>query len=301
MSSSNLPPAPIEPRTGTPAYAPPAADVLDRVRVAAPCTMSWDAMPGGERVRSCEKCAHKVYNLSAMTAAEAAQLVARAEGKNAERVCVRFYRRSDGTMLTADCPVGARAVRQRMARRTSVAFAAVGALFGMSLMGKTRDEQPRLVQWVLNAIDPPAPPVWGPAPASPASPATPVAPVAPTVMGKIALPMAPATPEPPKAHEQGEMMTVTVGGIGPAAPLASSFDGGPEPAPPPVDKSFLQGADANRGGIAAAQGEPVRGARVDPFVSYTIVRQNCMAVLAKNKKKAHATAKTVSVKEITRP
>ena len=68
-------------------------DVLGSVRVASPCKASWDKMEGDYRVRSCEACQHKVYNLSAMSRAEAETLVAGTEG----RLCVRFYRRPDGT------------------------------------------------------------------------------------------------------------------------------------------------------------------------------------------------------------
>ena len=45
-----------------------------------------------------------VYNLSDMTEEEALKLVEEREG----RLCVRFYQREDGTVLTSDCPVGSR-------------------------------------------------------------------------------------------------------------------------------------------------------------------------------------------------
>ena len=94
-------------------------DILGSVRVAAPCKASWERMEGDDRVRHCEACEHKVYNLSGMNRAEAEALVLVAEG----RLCVRFYRRPDGTMLTQDCPVGVMAIRKRMA--TTVACAAM--------------------------------------------------------------------------------------------------------------------------------------------------------------------------------
>lgn len=99
-------------------------DVLGRVEVAAPCRASWDAMPGGERVRSCEACQHKVYNLSALSRREAEKLVRDAENTQ-HRLCVRFYRRADGTILTRDCPRGLRAARKRVARAVSCAFASL--------------------------------------------------------------------------------------------------------------------------------------------------------------------------------
>lgn len=83
---------------------------LDNIGVAAPCSAEWGRMTGDERVRHCALCRKNVYNLSEMTRAEAEDLIRQKEGK----LCVRFYRRADGTMLTANCPVGLRAVQRRL-------------------------------------------------------------------------------------------------------------------------------------------------------------------------------------------
>lgn len=83
---------------------------LDKVRVAAPCNADWDAMIGNDRSRFCGQCSLNVYNLSSMTRAEAERLIAGSEG----RLCVRFYRRADGSILTDNCPVGLRALRRRV-------------------------------------------------------------------------------------------------------------------------------------------------------------------------------------------
>lgn len=101
--------------------------LLDAIDVAAPCTSEWDAMDGSDTVRFCGECRKNVYNLSHMTRPEAEQVVREHEG----RVCVRFYRRHDGTLLTRDCPVGLRAIRRRIARRLAGVAAMIGAiLFG---------------------------------------------------------------------------------------------------------------------------------------------------------------------------
>jgi hypothetical protein len=92
--------------------------LLDDIRIAAPCKASWDDMVGDEHVRFCGQCEKNVYNLSSLSRDEAEALLAAREGK----MCVRLYRRADGTVLTEDCPVGARARRRRRA-----ALAAVGA------------------------------------------------------------------------------------------------------------------------------------------------------------------------------
>ncbi len=99
-------------------------DRLDRVKIAAPCHAAWEQMFSfeGERVRFCSQCKLNVYNLSDMTRNEANTLLARTEG----RLCVRFYRRADGTVLTQNCPVGLRALQRRVAWVAQV-------LFGMGL------------------------------------------------------------------------------------------------------------------------------------------------------------------------
>ena len=85
---------------------------LNNVRVAAPCPADWDSMYGNERVRFCEQCQLNVYNLSEMSRAEAEELIGRAEG----RLCVRYYKRKDGSILTQNCPVGLRGLRRKLSR-----------------------------------------------------------------------------------------------------------------------------------------------------------------------------------------
>jgi hypothetical protein len=85
--------------------------LLENVAIAAPCTASWDAMVGDERVRFCGQCEKNVYNLSAMPRDEAEALLAAREGK----MCVRLYKRTDGTVITSDCPVGVKRRRRRRA------------------------------------------------------------------------------------------------------------------------------------------------------------------------------------------
>ncbi|MBI1763090.1 MAG: hypothetical protein HYR56_16810 [Acidobacteria bacterium] len=103
-------------------------DTLDRVKIAAPCQANWDEMFSfeGERVRFCSQCKLNVYNLSGMTRTEASALLARTEG----RLCVRFYRRADGTVLTQNCPVGLRALKRRVAWAGQVLLG-----MGLALLG----------------------------------------------------------------------------------------------------------------------------------------------------------------------
>jgi len=100
---------------------------LDDVRIAAPCRTDWRGMSGDEKVRFCPRCKLNVYNISAMTRKEAEALILSKEG----RLCARYYRRFDGTVLTSDCPVGVKALEKiRRGLRLVIAGAA------MMLIGK---------------------------------------------------------------------------------------------------------------------------------------------------------------------
>jgi hypothetical protein len=105
----------------------PTGSVLDRIRIASPCPASWKDMKGDDRVRFCEGCRKNVYNLSALSRDEAERLIQSREGK----LCALFYQRRDGTLLTADCPIGQRTVRERIALRFAAILAAVLTLFGL--------------------------------------------------------------------------------------------------------------------------------------------------------------------------
>jgi len=97
---------------------------LDNIRVASPCPANWNEMYGDERKRFCGDCKLNVYNLSGMTKAEAEALVINAEG----RLCVRYYKRADGSVITSDCPVGWARVKQRTKTYVTAAFSLIMAL-----------------------------------------------------------------------------------------------------------------------------------------------------------------------------
>jgi hypothetical protein len=86
---------------------------LDHVNIAAPCPVDWDQMFSFEdkRVRFCSQCNLNVYNLSDMSRHEAETLITKTEG----RLCVRFYRKADGSILTQNCPVGLKTIKRRVA------------------------------------------------------------------------------------------------------------------------------------------------------------------------------------------
>ena len=103
---------------------------LNNVRVASPCPADWDQMLGNDRSRFCGQCNLNVYNLSAMSRSEAEDFIARSEG----RVCIRYYQRKDGTIITENCPVGLRALRKKMSYvARAIASAVIALMTGIGL------------------------------------------------------------------------------------------------------------------------------------------------------------------------
>jgi hypothetical protein len=78
-----------------------------KLEVLAPCNEDWSAMSGGDDIRFCGRCRQNVYNLSEMSESEVRKLVE-------SQVCIRFFARSDGTVVTSRCPPMLRAVRRRV-------------------------------------------------------------------------------------------------------------------------------------------------------------------------------------------
>lgn len=131
---------------------------LDHVQVAAPCPAEWDQMLGSERVRFCGQCSLNVYNLSSMIRADAEQLIARTEG----RLCVRFYRRRDGSIITQDCPVGLRAVGRRVSHIAKAVVSLVLGLFaGLGIheafLTRAYNRPFRTMGMIARDVDPPEP------------------------------------------------------------------------------------------------------------------------------------------------
>jgi hypothetical protein len=93
---------------------------LANLRIASPCKERWADMIGDDRVRVCNGCERPVFDLSEMTRVEAEAVLA----TRGVTPCVRFYRRADGTVMTADCGQG---------ERRKVRLAAVAA--GTVLLG----------------------------------------------------------------------------------------------------------------------------------------------------------------------
>lgn len=95
---------------------------LANIHIASPCPAEWTKMIGDERMRHCSGCNLNVYNLSAMTEREIERLLATSHG---QRLCTRFYRRADGTVLTQDCPWSFRAIARKVSRLATAVLTAV--------------------------------------------------------------------------------------------------------------------------------------------------------------------------------
>lgn len=155
---------------------------LDDIRVASPCSASWNEMRGDERRRFCGSCRLHVYDLSSLTRAEAEALILSKEGK----LCVRFYRRADGRLLTKDCGKGRRIAARALQLTAAAAFLIGGALgfvrihdaFATDAAQTPKDPASTVTKWV-NAS-------WN---------ATPT-PSHQVLMGKIAMPHHTPTPTP---------------------------------------------------------------------------------------------------------
>jgi hypothetical protein len=133
--------------------------ILEDVQIATPCDADWSRMEGDDRVRHCGLCDRKVFNLSALSAEDAVALVRREEG----RLCVRLYERSDGTVLTADCPRGLRLLADRVRHAwlrsfRFVAVAVAGLLFGVPFAEARSESQVDHTAKMGKVVSPPKPP-----------------------------------------------------------------------------------------------------------------------------------------------
>lgn len=177
-----------------------ALPMLDQVKVASPCKADWNEMVGDERVRFCLSCEKNVYNLSSMPKEDAEALLRERMGNE---LCVRFYQRADGTILTQDCPEGAKKKRRK---KLALAVAGAGAMAAAALTMFTKT-QCRTNTGTMGAVAA----FQGEATMGDVGPITPQ-PLAPPVMGSFAPPSPPPPVDPnnktphvnpnPNAHPQ---------------------------------------------------------------------------------------------------
>ncbi len=121
--------------------------LVQRLYIAAPCDVPWDSMEGDERTRFCGQCKLNVYNVSQMSSKEVAEVFRKSQGN----ACLQLFRRKDGTILTENCPVGLRRIRDRLKtlkRTAAIALVWLGAAStAQAQMPQTSDEDMRHFYW----------------------------------------------------------------------------------------------------------------------------------------------------------
>ncbi len=96
-------------------------------------------MSGDDKVRACSGCNKNVFNISAMTRAEAEAFLAEYGASQ----CTKFYRRKDGSIMTDDCPRALRKLRDqckviaRVAAGLIAFILSVPAVFGQDKAAET--------------------------------------------------------------------------------------------------------------------------------------------------------------------
>ncbi len=120
---------------------------LANLRIASPCSADWDRMAGDDRKRFCGDCKLNVYNLSGMTKYDAENLLRLSEG----RLCVRYFQRADGTVLTQECPVGWAGVKGRLSITATAVFGLLISFAGsfgvMSVVGRKAPIMGKITPW----------------------------------------------------------------------------------------------------------------------------------------------------------
>lgn len=87
-------------------------DLMRNTQIAAPCSVKWDDMTGDDIARMCAQCNLHVVNTFMLTDEEVLASLQRIH--KGERICMRVYRRADGTFMTRNCPVGIQRIRERV-------------------------------------------------------------------------------------------------------------------------------------------------------------------------------------------
>ncbi len=127
--------------------------------IAAPCDVPWDTMTGDHRTRHCAACKRDVHNLSAMTSAEAeAFMYALAPSPIDGHVpCISVFQRTDGTILTTDCPIGLTARRRRslLIATLSIGSVALLAMSGLATVWLTDRDAAAAADEPSSYVEPP--------------------------------------------------------------------------------------------------------------------------------------------------
>lgn len=114
---------------------------MAKLKVASPCPMLWDRLDKTEErgVRFCRECRKNVYNLIEISEADLNNLLTGATA--GDSLCLRLYQRADGTVITNDCPVGLKKVREFWQRMKTGAVASLAFLISSTpaALGQNKD------------------------------------------------------------------------------------------------------------------------------------------------------------------
>lgn len=97
--------------------------ILDRVCIAMPCSVDWNAMKGNDEVRLCGGCNKNVYNISAMSKKHAEEILS-----GPMLPCLQISRRADGTLVTDECPKIFRPIRSSWTKIVGAFLSLLAAL-----------------------------------------------------------------------------------------------------------------------------------------------------------------------------
>ncbi len=135
-----------------------ALPILANARIASPCSADWNEMTGDQRVRFCGSCEKNVYNLTDLPTEEAEAIILEHEGN----LCVRLYQRTDGTLISEDCPRGLAAARRTLRRGLGALIGLFAVLLSSTVLRGINSSQrsARLAylqpfKWLNDRLDPP--------------------------------------------------------------------------------------------------------------------------------------------------
>lgn len=115
---------------------------VDSKKMASPCAWTWNANSGKDRVKACERCQTKVYDLSGMEMPEAEALIFKHESKKK----FTLYKRLDGKFMISDCPVQAQRKRNLILLCLAGALIMICALSLMLMMPPPQKQSPDTVR-----------------------------------------------------------------------------------------------------------------------------------------------------------
>lgn len=113
-----------------------ARNLLDQIQIPNPCSADWNSMIGNDQVRFCKHCNLSVQDLSQMTRKRVLRLAAHSKG----RLCIRYQRRPDGSLITKSVPQKLHQISRRASRVAAGAFSA-------TLSISSAVAQPSTLQW----------------------------------------------------------------------------------------------------------------------------------------------------------